>query len=197
MNARLEIKRKLLHISMGIIIVLLLLYGLIGKMHIFFLVIVSIVISFLSKKHRITLVDKFMQNFERDQNLKKFPGKGVIFYLIGIYLVLSFFPMDIALAAILILTFADSISHLFGIRFGRTRHPFVSTKFLEGWFAGLIAGFVAALVFVPWYEALAASFFAMLVEGIEIKTGKEEEIDDNVLIPLVAAIAIWAVRAIF
>jgi dolichol kinase len=85
---------------------------------------------------------------------------------------------------------------LFGIRYGKKKHPYVGTKFVEGWIAGFIAGFIAAFVFVPWPEALAASFFAMLVEGIEIKIGAEE-IDDNLLIPLVAASAIWAVRFFF
>jgi dolichol kinase len=104
--------------------------------------------------------------------------------------------MDIVLASILVLTFADSIGHLFGIQFGKIPHPFVSTKFVEGWIAGFIAGFIGAIIFVAWYEALAASFFAMLVEGIEIKIGAEE-VDDNLIIPLVAASAIWVVRLFF
>ena len=60
----------------------------------------------------------------------------------------------------------------------------------------MIAGFIGAIIFVPWPEALAAEFFAMLVEGIEIKIGADE-IDDNLIIPLVAAIAISAVRFLF
>jgi len=107
--------------------------------------------------------------------------------------VLLFFPLDIAMPAILVLAFADSIGHLFGIKFGKIPHPFISTKFLEGWFVGFIAGFIGAFIFVPWPQAIAASFFAMLVEGIEVKIGAEE-VDDNLIIPLVAAIAIFAVR---
>ena len=137
-----------------------------------------------------------IQNLERDENLKKFPGKGIIFYFIGVFLVLTFFPLDIAMAAILVLAFADSVGHLYGIKFGKIPHPFISTKFLEGWIIGLIAGFVGAFIIVPWPQALAASFFAMLVEGIEIKIGLEE-IDDNLIIPLIAAIAIWVVKVLF
>jgi dolichol kinase len=188
-----EAKRKLTHLLFGIIIVVLLMLGYIGKMHIFVLVIAGIIVSFLFKKYNLPVVNWILDNIERDSDFKKFPGKGFIFYLIGVFLVLSFFPLDIAMPAILVLAFADSAGHLFGIRFGRIRHPFVSTKFVEGFIVGLIAGFIGALVFVPWYEALAASFFAMLVEGIEIKTGAEE-VDDNIIIPLVAAIAISVVR---
>jgi len=191
-----EIKRKFLHLFLGIILVALLMFGFVEKIHVFFMIIITVIISFLSKKHKIPVVYWFLKNFEREENLKKFPAKGFIFYLIGAFLVLLFFPMDIAMPAILVLAFADSIGHLFGIKFGKIPHPFVSTKFVEGWIAGLIAGFFGALIFVPWYEALAASFFAMLVEGIEVKIGADE-IDDNLIIPLVAAIAISAVRYLF
>jgi len=191
-----EIKRKLLHLFLGIILVALLMFGFIGTIHVFFLMIISIIISSLSKKYKILGMNWFLNNFERNENLKKFPGKGFIFYLIGSFLVLLFFPLDIAMPAILVLAFADSVGHLFGMKFGKIPHPFVSTKFMEGWIVGLIAGFIGAFVFVPWHEALAASFFAMLVEGIEIKIGADE-IDDNLIIPLVAAIAISAVRFLF
>jgi|TARA_Y100000310_G_scaffold39192_2_gene36784 dolichol kinase len=196
MKLNLEVKRKIAHILLGVLIVLMLSFGIINKIHIFFLAIIIIIISFLNKKHKIPIVYRLMHTLERDENVGKFPGKGLIFYFIGVFLVLSFFPLDIAVPAILILAFADSVGHLFGIRYGKRKHPYVSTKFVEGWIAGFIAGFIAAFVFVPWPEALAASFFAMLVEGIEIKIGAEE-IDDNLIIPWVAASAIWAVRFFF
>ena len=191
-----EIKRKFLHLILGIILVTLLMFGFIGVLHVFILTIIVIIIPLVNKRYKVPGMDWFLKNFERDENLKIFPGKGFIFYLIGSLLVLLLFPKEIALPAILVLAFADSIGHLFGLRFGRIRHPFVSTKFLEGWIVGLASGFIGALIFVPWHEALAASFFAMLVEGIEIKIGTDE-VDDNLIIPLVAATAISAVRFLF
>ena len=191
-----EIKRKFLHLILGIILVTLLMFGFIGVLHVFILTIIVIIIPLVNKRYKVPGMDWFLKNFERDENLKIFPGKGFIFYLIGSLLVLLLFPKEIALPAILVLAFADSIGHLFGLRFGRIRHPFVSTKFLEGWIVGLASGFIGALIFVPWHEALAASFFAMLVEGIEVKIGADE-VDDNLIIPLVAATAISAVRFLF
>ena len=191
-----EVNRKLLHMSLGVALVALLMFGIVGKEHLFGLLVVMLVLSMLSKKYNIPIISWLLRNFEREDYVKKFPGRGFIFYIIGSLLVLAFFPMDIAMPAILILAFADSIGHLFGIRYGKRKHPYVKTKFVEGWIAGLIAGFIAAFVFVPWHEALAASFFAMLVEGIEVKIGAEE-VDDNLIIPLVAAIAIWSVRYFF
>ncbi|MCH8328951.1 MAG: hypothetical protein IIB81_00995 [Nanoarchaeota archaeon] len=199
-NKNVEVKRKILHLLFGILLVILLMFGVIGKMHLFILLIIFIIISFLSKKYKIPCIQWFMRHFERAEYIKKFPGRGIIFYIIGVLLVLFLFPMEemegIALASILVLAFADSIGHLFGMKFGKIPHPYISTKFVEGWVAGFIAGFIGALIFVPWPEALAASFFAMLVEGIEIKIGADE-IDDNLIIPLVAASAIWAVRFFF
>ena len=191
-----EVNRKLLHMFLGVALVAFLMFGIVEKGHLFGLLVIMLAISALSRKYNIPLISWLLRNFEREDYVKKFPGRGFIFYLIGSLLVLAFFPMDIAMPAILVLAFADSIGHLFGIRYGKIRHPYVKTKFIEGWVAGLVAGFIAAFVFVPWHEALAASFFAMLVEGIEVKIGVDD-IDDNLIIPLVAAIAIWSVRYFF
>ena len=195
-NINIEVKRKIFHLLFGILLVILLIFEIIEILHLFILLLITIIASLLSKKTKLLGVYWLMRHFEREEHIKKFPAKGVISYLIGVLLVLFLFPRDIALAAILVLAFADSIGHLFGIQFGKIPHPFVSTKFVEGWIVGLIAGFIGALFLVPWHEALAASFFAMLVEGIEIKLGAEE-VDDNLLIPLVAASAIWVVRYFF
>ena len=51
-----EAKRQLFHLLLGITIVALLVYGLMNKIHIFFLVVTGIIISFLSKKYKIPLI---------------------------------------------------------------------------------------------------------------------------------------------
>ena len=53
--------------------------------------------------------------------------------------------------------------------------------------AGAIAGFFGALLFVPWLYALIASLISMLIEGIDFEI-KGFKVDDNLLIPIVAAI---------
>jgi len=188
-----EAKRKLFHLLFGIILVILLLYGFLNKTHLFFLIIISIILSAIIKNHKIPILGWFLNEFEREKDIKKFPAKGLIFYLIGAYLVLSFFPMEIAMASILVLAFAEPTSYLFGIKYGKTKHPLHNKRFLEGWTAGIIAGFIGALVFLPWYEAIVASFMAMLAEIFEIRSGADV-IDDNIVIPLVAAISIWIIR---
>ena len=190
------VQRKIIHILLGLLITVLLMFGVAKKIHFFSLIIISIIFSFLSRKYRIPVLHQILDTFEREKEIRSFPGKGFIFYLIGVFLVLSFFPVEIAMPSILVLAFADSVGYIFGGRFGKTPHPFTDKKFLEGFIAGIIAGFIGALIFVPWHEALAASFFAMVVEGIELKIGADE-VDDNITIPLAAAIAISVVRFFF
>ena len=110
MNKRnIEAKRQLFHMLFGILIVILLMYGLIGKSHIFSLIIIGIIISFISKKYKILLIYWFLRNFERDRDLKKFPGKGIIFYLIGIFLVLSFFSFDMIQLVRILVSYSSGV----------------------------------------------------------------------------------------
>jgi len=188
-----ETKRQLFHLFLGIAIVVLLFFNIIGKWQIFVLIILGIITSLLSKKYKIPVIYWLLKNFEREEELKKFHGKGTIFYFIGTFLVLSFFPKDIALASILILAFGDSISTMLGIRFKKIKNPLSDKKFSEGFIAGVLAAFLASLIFLSWYEALAASFLAMAAESIEIKLGLEK-VDDNIIIPIVAGFTISIIR---
>lgn len=188
-----EWNRQLFHIFFGIGIVVLLVYGFIGKNFILALAVIGLVLSYLSKKARIPIVYDLLQKFERKDDLKKFPGKGMIFYLIGIYFALVIFSKDIAMASIMVLALGDSISHLYGLHYGRIKHPLSKTKFLEGTIAGFVAGFIGAFVFLPLQEAFFASLAAMVVEAVEVKIGTQQ-VDDNLIVPLVAGAAVWAVR---
>ena len=100
---------------------------------------------------------------------------------------------EVAMASIMILALGDSVSHLYGLHYGKINHPLSSTKFLEGTIAGFIAGFIGAFVFLPWHEAFFASLAAMIVEAVEIKIGTEQ-VDDNLIIPVVAGAVVWLIR---
>ena len=152
-------------------------------------------LSYLSKKVKIPVVYQLLQKLERSEELKRFPGKGTIFYFIGVFVSLMLFPKDIAMASIMVLALGDSVSHLYGIHYGRTKHPLSKTKFLEGTIAGFVAGFIGAFVFLPWHEAFFASLAAMVVEAIEVRVGTQQ-VDDNLVVPFVAGAVIWAVRLI-
>ena len=188
-----EWSRQLFHIFLGIAIAALLMYGLIDKKIILVIILIGLILSYLSRKAKIPVVHQLLQKFERKEEFRKFPGKGIIFYLIGVFASLLFFPKDIAMASIMVLALGDSVSHIYGLHYGKIKHPLSRTKFLEGTIAGFIAGFAGALVFVRPLEAFLAAFTAMLVESIEIKI-RNEQVDDNLIVPLVAGAVVWLVR---
>ena len=190
-----EWNRQLLHIFLGIAVVGLLLYDFIDKKIILIIIIIGLILSFLSRKIRIPVIYELLEKFERTEDLKNFPGKEIIFYLIGAYISLIFFSKDIAMASIMVLALGDSVSHLYGLHFGKIKQPFSKTKFLEGTIAGFVAGFIGALVFLPWLEAVLASLAAMIIEAIELKIGTEQ-VDDNLIVPFVAGAVVWLVRLI-
>ncbi len=191
--SKFEHKRQLFHILLGVFIAALLAYDFIDENLLLFAIILGIVISYLSRKTRIPVIYSLLEMFERKKELDKFPGKGIIFYLIGVYISLLLFSKDIALASVMVLAFGDSISHLFGLHYGKIRHPLSKAKFLEGTIAGFIAGFLGALIFLPWHEAFFASLAAMIAESIEIKVGMRQ-VDDNLIVPFAAGAVVWIIR---
>ena len=190
-----EWSRQIFHIFLGLAIVALLKYGFISKEIILLVISIGIILSILSRKTRIPIIYELLFKFERKKELENFPGKGIIFYFIGVYLALLLFTKEIAMASIMVLALGDSVSHIYGLHFGKINHPLSKTKFLEGTIAGFFAGFIGALVFLPWHEAFFASLAAMIAEAIEIKIGAEQ-VDDNLIIPFVAGTAVWIIRMI-
>ncbi|MEK6892018.1 MAG: diacylglycerol/polyprenol kinase family protein, partial [Nanoarchaeota archaeon] len=188
-----EISRQMFHLALGLVIALLLMHGFIGKNLILIFIIVGLILSYLSTKSKIPIIYNLLQKFERKNDLEKFPGKGIIFYFIGVYISLLLFPREIAMASIMVLAFGDSVSHVYGLHYGKIKHPLSNIKFLEGTIAGFIAGFIGAWMFLPWHEAFFASFIAMIIEAVEIKIGAEQ-VDDNLIIPVVAGAVVWVIR---
>src|SRR3989344_9240744 len=141
------------------------------------------------------LVESLLRKFEREKYRKRFPFKGALFFLTGCLLVLKIFSFDIALASIAILTFSDSVSHVIGL-YGRRKNPLNTTKNVEGAFAGFVAGTIAGAFFVPFLLALFASLASMFAEALSFKL-QEEDVDDNVIIPLVAGTVIFLLQKFF
>jgi dolichol kinase len=196
----LEFKRKMFHIASGLLIVLLLRMGMPAYM-LFITLCVGLPVSLYSKRKRLPLVGWFLDNFDRPGTDP--PGKGALTFLIGIllvYVLFSGYDTNVVYASILVLALGDSVSCLVGRglkdrNYSRLKHPLSAAKVLEGTIAGLIAGFLGALYFLPWQEALAASFLGMVVEGLELRFG-ERVLDDNLLVPLAAATTVFLFRHI-
>lgn len=189
---KLEIGRQMFHLLVGVFIAGLLYFDVINSIGLLVLLGIAIILALIYRKWKIPVISWFVNRFERPENIKGFPAKGAIFFLIGILLSVKLFTKDIALASIMIVSLGDSVSHIFGRKFGKTKNPIGSErKKLEGTIAGIIAGFVGALVFVSLLEAFLASFIAMTVEAFDLP------IDDNLLVPLTAGTVIVLMRMLF
>lgn len=191
-----ELGRQLFHMLLGAIIILLLLFisREIMLIVLFLLFLVSVLFSILSLKLKIPILTSILALMEREEDVKRFPGKGFVFFVAGSLLVLKFFPQNIALAAIVVLTFGDSLSTLAGF-FGQkySHKPFSRFKTLYGTLIGIIVSFFIALIFVEPILAAVASVFGMFAEALSIKLG-ETEADDNLIVPLAAGTACYLAK---
>ncbi len=188
-----ELRRQLFHIFLGIGIITLYYFDLINAFMLFLGVVAIALGSFIQTKIKIPIITWWVNNFERPKLRKKFPALGMLTFFIGCFLVVRLFPKDIALASIMILTLGDSINVLVGKNFGKLQHPLNKKRLYEGTLGGMLFAFLGAMLFVNPFEAFIASFFAMSVEAIDFRYLK---INDNIIMPLVAAIVIFILRII-
>ncbi len=187
----LEVRRQIFHALLGILIAYFVAVGFIDALVVFILIVAGIGISLLAKEIDIPVISWFLRNFERPEHLRKFPGKGAIFFLVGVFIVLALpFGRNTAAASIMILALGDSFSHVVGRYYGRIEHPLNRKIKLEGTVAGIFAGFLGAALFVPLPHAFLASLLAMIAEAVEFRIN-EREADDNIIVPVVAALAIF------
>jgi len=180
-----ELGRKLLHIMIGIAALLLIIYNIITPLIIFIILVIGIFSSLLSLKFNVPVLNFFLENFERTDDIKRLPGRGIIFAVVGSLLALQLFERNIALASIMILTFADPVSHLVGKLFGKTRSFLDERKNIEGNIAGFIVSSLFAMFFVAPILAISGALIAMLFESLIIEIQKIQ-LDDNLIIPLAA-----------
>jgi dolichol kinase len=188
----LELRRKIAHIMIGIISILLIIYNLVTPFIIFIILIAGVFVSLLSLSIKIPIISWFLDKFERDKDKNELPGRGIIFAVVGSLLALQLFERNIALASMIILIFADPISHLVGKVFGKTKSPINKEKNIEGPIVGAIVSSALAMFFVHPILAISGSVIAMLFESLVIEIQKIQ-LDDNLVIPLAAGTTMFLI----
>jgi len=185
-----EIYRKIFHIIAGLIIASLLYFDLVQAWEVLLLLGAGIIISVLSAYTDLPIIKHFLNAFERDHLRKKFHGKGVVYMLLGILVLMLTFEKSLVLAAMMIWTFGDSVSAIVGMNLGKIKHPFNDLRLLEGTIAGIIAATIAASAFVDWKYALAGSIVTLGIESLEWKI-YTDTFDDNFFVPVIGAAVIY------
>lgn len=120
-------------------------------------------------------------------------------YMMAVLLTIITFPKHIALVGIYTLAFADPLSALVGIRFGK--HKLSPTRSVEGGAAFFITTFVISGLILAAYNG----GFSLSVLGVATLLGicctlfdlVPLKIDDNLTIPLFTSAALWLICTLF
>ncbi|HCW32422.1 MAG: hypothetical protein UT55_C0026G0009 [Candidatus Peregrinibacteria bacterium GW2011_GWE2_39_6] len=185
-----ELRRQIGHAVIGVGIIFLNYLDLISPRMLLWVLILGGFLSLLSLRFEIPIIKNLLAYFERPKHCKTFPGRGSFYMVLGALLSILLFPKTIALAAIAIMAIGDSTTNILGRYLGKIYLPYNRKKTLEGALMGIGAASLAAFFFVPFTTAFLASAAALFVETWDLKIGIE--LDDNVLVPLVAGgVMVW------
>jgi diacylglycerol kinase (CTP) len=83
---------------------------------------------------------------------------GVIWYLLGAYIALRFFPKDIGVMSVLLLSWCDTAASTFGRLYGRYTIRLRSGKSLAGTLAAFLTGSLTAIMFWGWLAPRIGTF---------------------------------------
>jgi len=193
-----ETPRQLVHLS-GLLFVLLAQFtgSILAAFSFFAIAATFLIYSEYIKREKIMLAGfleaaekrlrNFITKFERTGTPR--PFLGAFWFYAGCGFAFLLFPLPVASAACSILAVGDSLSTIFGKKFGR--HKLIGSKTAEGsavFFAGAV---LISLVFVNPLPALAGSAAAAIAELLPdvhflFKAKGRGFVDDNLLIPIVA-----------
>lgn len=188
---KLEFRRQIFHLVLGISIVMLILFNLLTRERLVWILVIGAILSFISIRKNIPGISWLLKIFDRPK--VRFPGEGAFYYILGCTISLYLFQLNIALASIMVLALGDSFSHILGKTYGVKKF---GMKTLMGTFAGIFFGYFGALVFVDASMAFLGTTVAMLVEAIELRV-KNIVLDDNILIPLISGLVMQIVQVWF
>ncbi|KAK0485006.1 hypothetical protein IW261DRAFT_1459916 [Armillaria novae-zelandiae] len=137
-------------------------------------------------------------------------ANGVIYYILGVNTVLTLLPLDVAVVAILILSWADTAASTFGRLYGRAtpRLPWSRRKSLAGFAAAAATGTAIVLGFwgglggeswVPaekgWGATALFGAYAGLVSALA--ESLDFGLDDNLTLPVIAGGCLHAFIALY
>jgi dolichol kinase len=137
-----------------------------------------IIADAVSRGIKIPLFSYLINKLEREGS---FPGKGALFFFVGVLFCLQFFGSEITVTSIIVLSVLDSVSTVAGVNFGKTK--IFGKKTLEGMLAGIAASVIVLAIFTSPATAVILSVVAGITELLS-------PVDDNLTIPLTVCIVL-------
>ncbi len=190
-----ETRRQLVHLSGALFILLAQFTGSLPAALMFLLISLSFLAYSLhlrSEQGRLRRLFRPLGSGLRERLLHLerpgIPMQGAFWFYFACFLTFLLFPLKAATAACLILALADSVSTLVG-RVGRFR--ILGPKTLEGTLAFFLTAAMVSLAFFPERALLAAAAatLAELLPAALPRLSRKGILDDNLTIPLFAALA--------
>ncbi|MDD4128062.1 MAG: hypothetical protein PHV39_10355 [Methanomicrobium sp.] len=143
-----------------------------------------IIADAVSRGINVPLFSYLIDKLEREGS---FPGKGALFFFVGVLFCLQFFGSDITITSIIVLSVLDSITTVAGVNYGK--HKIFGKKTLEGTLSGIIASIIVLLLFTSPMTAVIISVVAGLTELVS-------PVDDNLTIPVVSCICLFFLNGV-
>ena len=184
-----ELNRKIIHLGSVFIPISYIWYVKEQKTMILILIClftISIIIDFLRIK--LSILNSFFKYFfSKMLRESEIDGKftGATWLLLGSLLTIMFFPIYIAVPALIYLTIGDSFAALVGKAFPYGR---VGAKSITGTLTGIILSSIVALYLnevLPFGLIILGSIVAMIIELLPHRA-----LNDNLTIPLLSAFSI-------
>lgn len=139
----------------------------------------------------------FMGPLMRNSEVKG--AAGTTYLLAGVAIIALFFSKPVVSLSLLFLAFADPLASFIGIRYGKDK--IMGNKSIQGFLMAFAVCFILTFLFLAGYELQLSRRFVVsalcglvgaLAELIPIA-----KLDDNLTMPVLSAIGIWAVFQLF
>ncbi|OLL24753.1 CTP-dependent diacylglycerol kinase 1, partial [Neolecta irregularis DAH-3] len=205
-----EFPRKFLHVSVGFLTLYLDYIGMRPSQITPLLIAIFIPVFFADlirfKSRRFNRLYQHVLGFlMRDD--EKLGWNGTLSYIIGLWTVLSFFPRDIAIVSILLLSWCDTAASTLGRKFGRNGPFLRKGKSLVGSLSAVVIGCAAAYLYwviiavdesTTWNRFQSHLSVVQLCSITGLIAGISEavdiyKLDDNVVLPIVSASLLWLI----
>jgi diacylglycerol kinase (CTP) len=124
---------------------------------------------------------------------------GMTFVVVGVLLIVLFFPKNVVTLALLFLAIADPIASYFGIRYGKDR--LFGRKSLQGSLAAFVACTVVATAYFFSHNLMTDRILIVSVlagvSGALAEATPVGKLDDNFVMPVVSSGLLWIIYMLF